>query len=113
MNRRGYAIDTVLICGGGTKNPVFLREHADITGCQLVLPAEPEAVLLGSAVLGAVAARAYPTVLGAMREMNRVGRVMKPTRGAVGRFHDAKYRVFHRMHADFLAQRKIMAAGLR
>jgi ribulose kinase len=23
MNRRGYAIDTVLICGGGTKNPVF------------------------------------------------------------------------------------------
>lgn len=113
MNRRGYAIDTVLICGGGTKNPVFLREHADITGCQLVLPAEPEAVLLGSAVLGAVAAQAYPTVLGAMRAMNRVGRVMKPSRGAVGRFHDAKYRVFHRMHADFLAQRKIMAAGLR
>jgi len=113
MNRRGYAIDTVLICGGGTKNPVFLREHADITGCQLVLSAEPEAVLLGSAVLGAVAAQAYPTVLGAMREMNRVGRVMKPARGAVGRFHDAKYRVFHRLHADFLAQRRIMAAGKR
>lgn len=111
MNRRGYAIDTLFACGGGTKNPVFLREHADITGCGLVLPEEPEAVLLGSAVLGAVAAQAHSTVLGAMQAMNRAGRVMKPGRGAVTRFHDAKYRVFHRMHADLLAQRRIMAAS--
>jgi FGGY-family pentulose kinase len=110
MNRRGYAIDTVLICGGGTKNPVFLREHADITGCRLVLPAEPEAVLLGSAVLGAVAGGEHATVLGAMQSMNAAGRIIAPTRGAVARFHAAKYRVFHRLHADFLAVRKLMAA---
>ena len=109
MNRRGYAIDTVLICGGGTKNPVFLREHADITGCRLVLPAEPEAVLLGSAVLGAVAGGEHGTVLGAMQAMNAAGRVIAPTRGPVARFHAAKYRVFLRMHADFLAARAIMA----
>ena len=110
MNRRGYAIDTLLICGGGTKNPVFLREHADITGCRLVLPAEPEAVLLGSAVLGAVAGGEHATVLGAMQSMNAAGRIIAPTRGAVARFHAAKYRVFHRLHADFLAVRKLMAA---
>src|SRR6185312_4650609 len=63
MNRRGYRIDTILACGGGTKNPVFLREHAAVTRCRVVLPAEPEAVLLGSAVLGAVAAGRYPGVL--------------------------------------------------
>jgi FGGY-family pentulose kinase len=110
MNRRGYAIDTLLICGGGTKNPIFLREHADITGCRLVLPAEPEAVLLGSAVLGAVAGGEHATVLGAMQSMNAAGRIIAPTRGAVARFHAAKYRVFHRLHADFLAVRKLMAA---
>jgi FGGY-family pentulose kinase len=110
MNRRGYAIDTVLICGGGTKNPVFLREHADITGCRLVLSAEPEAVLLGSAVLGAVAGGEHATVLGAMQSMNAAGRIIAPTRGAVARFHSAKYRVFHRLHADSLAVRKLMAA---
>ncbi len=110
MNRRGYAIDTLLICGGGTKNPVFLREHADITGCRLVLPAEPEAVLLGSAVLGAVAGGEHATVLGAMQSMNAAGRIIAPTRGAVARFHSAKYRVFHRLHADSLAVRKLMAA---
>ena len=38
MNRKGYPIGTLLACGGGTKNPVFLREHADITGCAIVLP---------------------------------------------------------------------------
>ena len=51
----GYRIDTLLACGGDTKNPVFVREHADVTGCRIVLPREPEAVLLGAAMLGAVA----------------------------------------------------------
>ena len=109
MNKKGYAIDTLLMCGGGTKNPVFLREHADITGCRLVLPAEPEAVLLGSAVLGAVASGEHATVLGAMQAMNRAGRMIRPQRGAVASFHAAKYRVFQRLHADFLAHRRLMA----
>ena len=110
MNRRGYRIDTVLICGGGTKNPVFLREHADITGCRLVLPREPEAVLLGSAVLGAVAGGRYPSVLAAMNAMNVAGRVIAPQTGKVAKYHAAKYKVFHRMHRDFLAYRKMMRA---
>lgn len=111
LNRRGYRIDTLLVCGGGTKNPVFLREHADITGCRLVLPKEPEAVLLGSAVLGAVAAGRHDSVLAAMQAMNAAGRVIAPAKGAVARFHAAKYRVFHRLHADFLAHRRLMAAA--
>ena len=109
LNKRGYAINTIFICGGGTKNRVFMREHADITGCTLVLPQEPEAVLLGGAVLGSVAAGAHDSVLGAMNAMNAVGRSIKPTRGAVARYHDAKYAVFHRMHKDFLAYRKLMS----
>jgi hypothetical protein len=76
LNRKGYAVDTLLTCGGGTKNPVFLREHADITGCRLVLPREPEAVLLGSALLGAVAGGAFPSVLAAMSAMNAMGKVI-------------------------------------
>ncbi|MEO7799064.1 MAG: FGGY-family carbohydrate kinase [Opitutaceae bacterium] len=110
MNQRGYAIDTLLACGGGTKNPVFLREHADITGCRIVLPKEPEAVLLGSAVLGAVAAGRYESVLSAMAAMNAPGKIILPTSGTVARFHAAKFRVFHRLHADFQAYRRLMRA---
>ncbi len=108
MNKKGYAISSVFICGGGTKNPVFLREHADITGCALILSKEPEAVLLGSAVLGAAASGRFKTVPEAMAAMNSVDRVIQPSRGRIAGFHSRKYRVFHRLHADFLAYRKIM-----
>jgi FGGY-family pentulose kinase len=108
MNARGYRIATLSACGGGTKNPVFLREHADITGCAIVLPKEPEAVLLGSAMLGAVAAKRYATVAAAMAAMSSAGRTIQPAAGKVRSFHARKHAVFHRLHADFLAYRQIM-----
>lgn len=110
MNRRGYRIDTLFVCGGGTKNPLFLREHADITDCRLVVPREPEAVLLGSAVLGAVASGRYASILQAMNAMNRVDHVIVPASGRIARYHAARYRVFHRLHAGFMADRKTMAS---
>jgi FGGY-family pentulose kinase len=108
LRAHGYPIATILACGGGTKNEVFLREHADATGCRVVLPAEPEAVLLGAAILGAVAAGDQPSVAAAMAAMTRAGRIVEPTSGEVARFHDAKHRVFLRMHDDQLAYREIM-----
>jgi len=110
MSARGYEIKRIMACGGGMKNPVFLREHADITGCQIVLPKEPEAVLLGSSVLGAVASGRFPSVLSAMNAMNEAGRVIAPTRGKVANYHQRKYRAFHRMHTDFFSYRRIIAA---
>ncbi len=109
MRAGGYAIDTILACGGGTKNPVFLREHADATGCTVVLPREPEAVLLGAAVLGAVAGGAYPGVRDAMASMSRAGSVVLPGTPEVQAFHERKYSVFLRMHEDQLAYRVLMA----
>lgn len=108
MNKAGFAIDLILACGGGTKNPVFLREHADITGCRIALPAEPEAVLLGSAILGAVASGAFPSVLDAMAAMNKAERVIEPSRGAVAEFHAKKHKVFHRMYEDQLKYREML-----
>ena len=102
MNRAGYEIDTLTCCGGGTKNPVFLRQHADITQCRLLLPAEPEAVILGSAMLGAVAAAAYPDVVSAMAAMSKPGAEIAPDAQSRS-YHDSKYAVFHRLYADQLA----------
>jgi D-ribulokinase len=108
MNAQGYAIDTVLACGGGTKNPVFLREHADATGCRVALPREPEAVLLGSAILGAVAAERFGSVVEAMGAMNAAGEVIEPSGGEVAALHSAKHRVFQRMFEDQMAYRELM-----
>ena len=108
LNAEGYAIDTILVAGGGAKNPVFLREHADACGCTIVLPQEPEAVLLGAAVLGAVAGGAYADIPGAMAAMSRAGTQILPQDGPVRAYHDAKYAVVQRMYADQLAYRALM-----
>lgn len=105
MNGAGYRIDTLIACGGDAKNPVFVREHADATRCHIVLPREPEAVLLGSAMLGAVASGDVPDLLGVMATMNARERTIEPTGGETRAYHEAKHRIFHRMHADQLAYR--------
>ena len=110
MNKAGYAVDTIIACGGGTKNSLFLREHADSTGCRIVLGAEPEAVLLGSAVLGAVAGGDFPSIMETMAAMEAPGEVVSPTSGEVRDYHDRKYRVFHRMYDDFTAYRALMGS---
>lgn len=108
MNAHGYRIDTILASGGDTKNPVFLREHADVTGCRVVLPREPEAVLLGAALLGAVASGDRESVLSAMASMNVAERVLEPAGAEVANFHARKHAVFLRMHADQMAYRSLM-----
>ncbi len=107
LNATGYRIDTILASGGFTKNPVFLREHADATGCRIVLPEEPEAVLLGAAILGAVAGGAHGSVQQGMAAMTRAGRIIEPDPASAA-FHERKYKVFLRMTEDQRAYRELM-----
>ncbi len=109
MNAGGYSIDTLFACGGDIKNPVFVREHADVTGCRIVLPSEPEAVLLGSSILGGVASGDFESVLDAMAAMNHAETIAKPSGGAVEAFHEKKHKVFARMYEDQMAYRALMA----
>jgi FGGY-family pentulose kinase len=109
LDAHGYAIDTMMAAGGGTKNPVFLREHADASGCRVALPREAEAVLLGAAMLGAVAGGVFGDIPAAMAAMSAADEVVAPAGGAVRAFHDAKYQVFQRMYADQVAYAGLMA----
>jgi FGGY-family pentulose kinase len=108
MDAKGYTVKKILACGGGLKNEVFLQEHADITGCELILPKEPEAVLLGSAILGAVASGAYPDILQTMKSMNAVGNRIYPGGRAAAEYHTQKYKVYRHMYEDQIAYRKVM-----
>jgi FGGY-family pentulose kinase len=108
MNAKGYRIQTLIATGGDTKNPLFVREHADITECSIALPREAEAVLLGSAMMGAVAAGDQPSLLAAMGAMSAAREVVDPAGGDVADYHDRKYKVFHRMYEDQVAYGRIM-----
>ena len=108
MNAGGYAIDSIFACGGDVKNPVFVREHADVTGCRIVLPREPEAVLLGASILGGVASGHFGSVLEAMGAMNHAEAVVEPAAGATRAYHQRKHAVFQRMYGDQMAYRALM-----
>jgi ribulose kinase len=66
-------------------------------------------VLLGSAMLGAVAAGDYATVTEAMTKMSAADTVIEPCQGAAASFHDAKHEVFLRMYEDQLQYNEMMA----
>lgn len=108
MNEAGYRIDSMFVTGGGTRNPLWLQEHADATGLTLILPQEQEAVLLGSAILAATAAQIYPDIPTAMQAMSRRGRVVQPdpeTRA----FHDAKFALFRELYREQSRRRQAMS----
>ncbi|HTJ88682.1 MAG TPA: FGGY-family carbohydrate kinase [Acidocella sp.] len=107
LNQGGYRIDTIIATGGGAKNPLFLREHADATGCRIILPRENEAVLLGAAMLGAVAAGVFTDLGAAMAAMSGIGATIEPAPHAQP-YHSQKYAVFHRLFADQMAYRALM-----
>lgn len=100
MNEKGYQISDIYMCGGHTKNQLFVQEHADITGCNIYLPEEREAVLLGTAILAAVAANKYRSVQEAMPQMSKVGEVIRPNFNNK-KYHDARYRIFKLMYEQF------------
>ncbi|HYW35526.1 MAG TPA: FGGY-family carbohydrate kinase [Balneolaceae bacterium] len=108
LDNHGYSIDTIIATGGGTKNNVFLKQHANICNCKLILPEEREAVLLGSAVLAAVASGVYPNILSAMKKMNHSGTIIEPKQGITSDYHHAKYRVFKKMYQDEISYSKQM-----
>ena len=108
MNASGTQIDTILVTGGGTKNPLWLREHADATGATLLLPAHSEAVTLGAAMLAASAASLHPDLLSAMQQMSAIGESVAPS-SEWKAYHDAKFEIFREMYRTQKARRAQMS----
>jgi FGGY-family pentulose kinase len=109
MNAAGFAIQTLLATGGGTKNPLWLSQHADALGTPIRMGAESESVLLGAAILGAHASGDYASVNEAMKAMSRPGPVIEPN-PATRAFHDAKYAVWRDLYESQKRHRAAMEA---
>lgn len=109
MNAAGHQIERILMCGGGTKNPYWLRENADATGCEIHLVSEEDAVTLGAALLGAVACNAFASLPEAAAQMVRPGGSVA-ARLQTKAFHDAKYAVYLQLYQDMERSRSAMSA---
>ncbi|XP_038124613.1 FGGY carbohydrate kinase domain-containing protein [Cyprinodon tularosa] len=93
MKEAGHDIRTLFLCGGLSKNPLFVQVQANATGLPVVLPNQSEAVLVGAAVLGACASQDCRTIQEAMKKMAKVGRVVQPDL-ELQSFYERKYQVF-------------------
>ncbi len=110
LGEQGYRTADIHLCGGHVNNPLLVQEYADVTGCQVALPREKEAVLLGAAILGATAAGIHPGLLAAMEAMSHAGEMVRPdSRHAA--YHQRKYEVFTRMYGQQKELAAIMAGG--
>ena len=90
----GATIDAISVSGGGGAHPLTRQMLADATGYPVEITACPEPVLLGSAMLGAVAAGSYPDLQTATPAMSRVETRCHPAEGLKRRLHDNRYQAF-------------------
>jgi D-ribulokinase len=99
MAKSGVEIDSIVISGGAGETPLVRQLLADAAGVVVAATVSPEPVLLGAAMLGAVAAGRYPDLLAAMPAMSRIGDSYPPAGGAMRGFHDKRYAAFLALQA--------------
>lgn len=86
---------SIMIMGGGASRSSLVRQiMADTTGLTVALPQTKEPVLLGAAMLGAVAGGAYASIGETMAKMSALGRKSEPTAPDMAAFHARKREVY-------------------
>lgn len=110
LNGHGYQINRIHASGGGTRNPLWLQEHADITGCELYVARDCESVLLGAGILAAVAAGKFASIIEAMTAMSPRAEAIRPDFERRD-FHQRKYQVFKLMYEHQREYRQLMSAA--
>jgi D-ribulokinase len=92
---RSHGVDSnLMVIGGGAGRSSLVRQiMADTTGLTVALPETQEPVLLGAAMLGAVAGSRYGSIGEAMASMSAIGWLSEPTAPGMAEFHRAKRQV--------------------
>lgn len=74
----GYEIESILICGGLSQNPLFVQIQADVLALPVLCPVEKESVLIGAAILGSYAAGEFVSMNAAIKSMGGEAKVIQP-----------------------------------
>lgn len=102
---------SVIVMGGGaSRSPLVRQIMADTTGLTVALPQTQEPVLLGAAMLGAVASGAFGSIGETMASMSALGRLSETTTPRMAEFHRGKRRVHRLLRTLDRESRKIMQA---
>ncbi|MGY3617919.1 FGGY-family carbohydrate kinase [Bradyrhizobium sp. USDA 10063] len=107
---RAHGVDSkVIVMGGGAgRSPLVRQMMADTTGLTVALPQTAEPVLLGAAMLGAVAAGTYASLGEAMAAMSALGPLTEPAAPDMQEFHRRKRQVYELLRGLDRGSREVM-----
>ena len=95
----GIETGSIVISGGAGQSSLVRQVLADATDLPVIAPRSSEPVLLGSAMLGAVAGGIHPDLPAAMRAMSGIGETFRPAGGIIAATHASRYRAFQALQA--------------
>jgi D-ribulokinase len=95
----GAPIERVVISGGAGQLDLVRQLLADATGKPVLATQADEPVLLGAAILGAVAGGQFDTVRAAMSTMSRISKTYAPATGNFAALHQARFSAFEQLQS--------------
>lgn len=105
---KGAVIDAIVLSGGAGRHPLIRQLLADCSGLPLLAPDDVDPVLLGSAMLAATAAKAFPGLGEAMTGMAPGAAVFTPAGGDIADLHDRRLAAFETLQAAASTARALM-----
>jgi D-ribulokinase len=95
----GAEIARVVVSGGAGRSAMTRQLLADASGKPVATITGEEPVLLGSAILGAVASDSFDDIASAMKAMTRLSEIVEPSGGEHRASHDARFVAFEKLQA--------------
>lgn len=105
---KGATIEAIVLSGGAGRHPLIRQLLADCSGLPLLVPDDVDPVLLGSAMLAATAAKAFPDLDQAMNGMAPGAAVFTPAGGAIADLHARRLAAFEILQAAARQARELM-----
>jgi len=103
MRTNGFFPESIVVSGGATHSELWLQIHSDVSNLPLILTKNPEAPLLGCAILAAVGAGIYEDIPTAVEQMVQFDRVIEPNSEV-----NAEYQPFYEAYkASYVGLRNI------
>ena len=104
LRENGFETKEIAMCGGVVNSPLWVQIHADISNVPITITKVSEASTLGSAILGAVAAKLYPSVPEAANAMVHTERQIEPNQEV----HDMYQYYFESYTKTYPAMKELM-----
>ena len=105
---KGAIIEAIVLSGGAGRHPLIRQLLADCSGLPLLAPDDVDPVLLGSAMLAATAAKAFPDLGEAMTGMAPGAAVFTPAGGDIADLHVRRLAAFETLQAAARTARELM-----